>query len=152
MQKLVSATPDDITTLAALHAACFDRGWGPLEFASFFERDTIIAALMYENDSPIGFTFAWPVAGECEFLAIGVIEAQRGKGIGKLLLEYTLKEAIELGAHIIHLEVRADNNAAITMYKKNGFEKLGLRKSYYTRSDGTKADAVTMRKKLNSGL
>ena len=44
---------------------------------------------------------------------------------------------------MVYLEVRTDNEAAISLYRSRGFVEVGLRKRYY-RASG--ADAYTMRR------
>ena len=49
------------------------------------------------------------------------------------------------GAHAMFLEAAADNTAALALYEKRGFIRVGLRKAYY----GEK-DAVVMRRDLET--
>lgn len=62
----------------------------------------------------------------------------RRQGIGRRLLEQLLQFA---AGGAVCLEVRYDNEAAIALYRRVGFQKVGLRRGY---SKG--ADAVTMRR------
>ena len=52
------------------------------------------------------------------------------------LADRMLKKAFEKletnGVKRVLLEVREGNNAAITLYKKYGFEQIGKRKNYYS--------------------
>ena len=43
-----------------------------------------------------------------------------------------LKRAAELRLSLLTLEVRRSNTAAQGLYKKYGFEELGIRKGYYS--------------------
>lgn len=54
--------------------------------------------------------------------AISVYEKYRKKGVGKSLLEYTKKKAIDEGYKELSLIVFSDNENAIKLYKDNGFE------------------------------
>lgn len=58
---------------------------------------------------------------------ISIIKEYRGKGMGKLLMELTLKEAKENlpKLKIVTLEVMAINSNGIEMYKKFGFKEYG---------------------------
>lgn len=62
---------------------------------------------------------------------------------GKKLLEALINEA-KTKASLITLEVNTENEIAINLYKKYGFENLGKRKKYY---DNT-FDAYIMTKYL----
>lgn len=77
---------------------------------------------------------------EYEVHTIGVDPQYQGLGIGRRLLEGLLEFA-DGGA--VYLEVRTDNQPAITLYQSVGFATVGVRKRYYRVSG---ADAYTMRR------
>jgi ribosomal-protein-alanine N-acetyltransferase len=78
------------------------------------------------------------MAGEAHITNIAVREKHQRQGIGELLLISLIDLALELGAHLVTLEVRASNTAAQRLYAKYGFVQVGLRRGYYTdnREDG----------------
>lgn len=63
---------------------------------------------------------------ECEIIMIGVIPSARQQGIGQKML----KELILKGKKIF-LEVNEKNEAALRLYRKEGFKEVGRRKKYY---------------------
>lgn len=73
---------------------------------------------------------------------IGIASDQRGKGLGRELMQRLIAKAKELGSEQILLEVRADNSIAIALYKDLGFEQIDIRKRYYQPAD---IDALIMR-------
>lgn len=77
---------------------------------------------------------------EYEVHTIGVDPAYQGRGIGRLLLADLLAFA-KKGE--VFLEVRTDNDAAISLYQSVGFTTVGVRKRYYKVSG---ADAYTMKR------
>ncbi|MDT5244768.1 MAG: [ribosomal protein S18]-alanine N-acetyltransferase [Mycobacterium sp.] len=77
---------------------------------------------------------------EYEIHTIGVDAAYQGQGIGRRLLTALLEYA---NGGTIFLEVRTDNEAAISLYESVGFVRVGMRRRYY-RASG--ADAYTMRR------
>jgi ribosomal-protein-alanine N-acetyltransferase len=79
---------------------------------------------------------------ESEVHTIGVDPARQGRGIGYALLRRLLDDADAHGGPVF-LEVRTDNIAARTLYERNGFVTVGLRKNYYRPSG---ADAYTMKR------
>jgi ribosomal-protein-alanine N-acetyltransferase len=48
----------------------------------------------------------------------------------------------------LYLEVAADNDAAMELYRSSGFLGTGLRRGYYARPGGEAVDAVTLALKL----
>jgi len=85
-----------------------------------------------------GFTGLWLMAGEAHITNIAVREKHRRQGMGELLLISLIDLAIELGAKLVTLEVRASNIDAQSLYAKYGFVEVGLRRGYYSdnREDG----------------
>lgn len=142
--QLRPATVQDCETLSALHMECFPRGWGTSEFASFFERDGIIATLAEQGAAAVGFIFCWIVGEECELLALAVAPEYRRQAIAKTLLTNTLDTLEKADVKKLHLEVNVNNLAAQQLYLAQGFTITARRKDYYRQTDGTCADAVTM--------
>ena len=60
----------------------------------------------------------------------------RNKGVGTLLLRELISICKEFKANSIFLEVSEDNEPAIKLYKKLGFENVGIRKNYYKDKNG----------------
>ncbi|MDP5277017.1 GNAT family N-acetyltransferase [Chengkuizengella axinellae] len=71
------------------------------------------------SDHDKGFGYAGPNIPE---IGIAVLEQERNKGIGKLLLDKLLLQAIEDGFTSVSLSVDPNNISALTVYKKIGFE------------------------------
>ena len=77
-------------------------------------------------------------------LAISVKKSEWGSGIGSLLMEHIIDFAKNTAhAEIISLEVRSDNTRAISLYKKYGFEKIGVFKGFF-KIDGKYVDCDYM--------
>ena len=89
----------------------------------------------------LGFVGLWFMAGEAHITAIAVEEKSRGKSIGELLLIGSIELAMKKGADVVSLEARVSNNVAQSLYEKYLFEKVGIRKAYYT---DNREDAVIM--------
>ena len=86
-----------------------------------------------------------PGGTQADVLTIAVRAAYWGEGIGSALLSALLTAAGERGCTEVFLEVRADNPRAHGLYKRRGFEEIGLRRGYYQPSG---VDAIVMRKDL----
>ncbi|MFI5155257.1 MAG: GNAT family N-acetyltransferase [Chitinophagales bacterium] len=61
--------------------------------------------------------------------------AHRGNGFGRMVLDHIKKDAIEQGKKRIELTVDLYNEAAITLYRKFGFEIEGIIKMSYRLSE-----------------
>jgi ribosomal protein S18 acetylase RimI-like enzyme len=53
-----------------------------------------------------------------------VVPDQRGRGIGMALLAAAARHAVERGAPFIELTVREDNEQALRLYRRAGFERV----------------------------
>ncbi len=136
-------------SLAELHTKCFPKGWSHQEFESFFERHGVFAAMAYESGGKaVGFVLCWLIEDQCDLLSMGVLPDYRRDGVGLMLLEYATHTARDMGAKYMVLEVNVNNEAAQTLYEAQGYEKFSIRKEYYSHPDGSRADAVCMRKAL----
>ena len=71
-----------------------------------------------------------------------------GYGIGKIMMETVLKAAKEIGFEQAELEVISDNQNAITLYEKLGFQKYGTFPDNMKYADEHYASADWMMKKL----
>lgn len=137
------ATPYDAEAMAAVHEECFDRPWSAREIDRLMEDGF---GLIYE-DVP-AFILGRVIGTEAEILTVAVAPYGRRQGWGQRLVQGAEIAADELGAEEMFLEVACDNRAAIALYEKAGYERVGLRRAYYPRQDGSTADALVMRKTL----
>ena len=76
-------------------------------------------------------------------LTMAVLPAQRGQGIGQQLLQATLGRARDIGLERVELEVYADNDRAITLYRDAGFVIEGYRHRA-RKLGGVYSDIITM--------
>ncbi|MDY6845665.1 MAG: ribosomal protein S18-alanine N-acetyltransferase [Chloroflexota bacterium] len=83
----------------------------------------------------------WLAANKAHIGTLAVKPGYRGQKIAQKLLALTLLECHQRGARQVLLEVRQSNQAAQNLYRKFGFEAMGLRKDYYK---DTREDAVLM--------
>lgn len=83
-------------------------------------------------------------------MGIAVAKDCWNKGIGKSMMEECIDWCKENGVEQLELEVVTENNRAISMYKKFGFEIYGTKKHALKYSDGTYADEYYMILFLNS--
>ncbi|MEE8420093.1 MAG: ribosomal protein S18-alanine N-acetyltransferase [Dehalococcoidales bacterium] len=80
----------------------------------------------------LGFAGIWVLADEAHITNIAVRSLYQRKGIGELLLISIIDFSVALKASVVTLEVRVSNEAAQSLYRKYGFNEVGLRHGYYT--------------------
>jgi len=84
------------------------------------------------KDYIVGIAGFWVMVDEAHITTIAIRDAYRRRGIGEWLLISIIDMAAQLKAKVITLEVRASNKQAQALYQKFGFQKVGLRRAYYT--------------------
>lgn len=92
----------------------------------------------------VGYAGLWFDGYDGQVMTVGTRPDTQGRGVGRMLLDALLDHARELGAADVLLEVRVDNEAALRLYERAGFERFGRRKGYYQPEN---VDAWTMRRK-----
>ncbi len=145
--RVLKLRRSDLKRCAELEQVLFpgDDPWSWAAFAAELDQGHFYVGA-YVDEHLIGYAGLAVVGraphAEAEVHTIGVDPAHQGSGVGRALLRALLARADAQRATTF-LEVRTDNEAAIGMYRKHGFEIVGLRKRYYQPSG---ADAHTMRR------
>ena len=135
------------TLLAHLHALCFKVPWTDKAFASLLATPGTLAflAVLAQTEEPVGFILLRRVQAEAEILSIGVTPTARSLGIGGKLLQQV---AGLQGLEMLFLDVAADNESALALYRREGFKEVGRRSAYYARGSDTPVDSLTMKREL----
>jgi ribosomal-protein-alanine N-acetyltransferase len=147
--SLLWSSPDDAPAIARLHATLFPTPWEADAVRALIEHPaavSLIAAL--PGRQIVGFVIAQIAADEAEILSIGVATDAQRQGIGRKLVEGTLRAAARAEARRLYLDVAASNAAARALYAACGFTEAGLRKAYYTLPDGGREDAFLLSRDL----
>ena len=83
----------------------------------------------------VGFAGILTIIDEVNIMNIVVKKDSRKLGIGSSLLNFIINFTKTQNVTSITLEVNENNLAAICLYEKYGFQKVGLRKKYYNNID-----------------
>jgi ribosomal-protein-alanine N-acetyltransferase len=138
----------DLTRCAELEQALFagDDPWSRAAFDAELDRGHFYVGAYDDAGELLGYAglalVCPPPKAEAAVHTIAVAPEHQRKGAGSALLRALLAHADEHRATTF-LEVRTDNEPAITLYRAHGFEIVGLRKRYYQPSG---ADAHAMRR------
>jgi mycothiol synthase len=130
-----------IERYVALMNACFADHASPLWWTAeqiayahsqpgFDPRDVLLVAAAERPDEPVGFartTLMSPDAAgrpSGEVRAIGLLPAWRGRGLGRELLRWSVAHLRSKSAGVVVLSVEAENDRAVELYLRHGFEPL----------------------------
>lgn len=123
----------------------------PMERVEGFVRESVandaVQFMAVDGERVVGWadivpSWAYAVA-HCGSLGMGVLAEYRGQRIGRRLLDACIGKAWTKGITRIELEVRADNDRAIGLYKAVGFGQEAVKRDAM-RFDGVYFDSLLM--------
>ena len=120
----------EIPEICKIERECFSHPWSEQSLRESFAKPDAHFFVAREEQRIIGYISAEIIIDEGYIMNIAVIPGFRGRGVGKALVRHMI-EHFKNDLKFITLEVRASNVAAISLYKKLGFEYVGTRKNYY---------------------
>lgn len=94
-----------------------------------------------KTNNIVGLVGIWTALDQAHIVVIATHPNERRRGIGELLVIATITEALKIGASNATLEVRKSNTAARALYRKYGFNDVGIRHRYY---HDNREDAIIM--------
>jgi ribosomal-protein-alanine N-acetyltransferase len=148
------AWSENVERLASIHGAGFPgAAWSAADLAALLREETVFGivarrANAFGTRSAVGFVLVRTVAGEAEILTIAVAPSHRGRGVGRALVEEAMRRLYRDRVDSLFLEVDAGNTAALALYRRLGFTKVGERKGYYAHGTVPGATALVMRADL----
>jgi len=90
-----------------------------------------------DKRNPCGFLVWRHFTGQGEILSLGVVPHMRQHGIASKLLHRLHQHGHEMNISSFFLEVAHNNTAALALYARAGYHKIGQRENYYR--DGSHA-------------
>jgi ribosomal-protein-alanine N-acetyltransferase len=136
-------TVEDVLRVFAIEQAVQAYPWTLGNFNDALNSGYLCYVDETDEDGIRGYAIVSAAAGEAELFNIGIKAAHQRKGLGRSLLQEIFHQIKDAQVSRVFLEVRASNHAAIALYRKVGFNEIGLRRNYYRNMDGSE-DAITM--------
>ncbi len=136
---------DHLDALLELEQASYPDPWTMGMFQQEITGQSSHFFMALRGEAILGYGGFWMLMDEAHITKITVAQPWRGAGHGQAILEFLIARSIEYGAKTMRLEVRASNAVARSLYARNDFHEVGVRKGYYARSG---EDAVVMVKYL----
>ena len=132
MIELRAMTRDDIPAVVAIEEDLFEHDpWSSELFHQ--ELDEVPATrevwVATESERIVGYASLRFVGAEGDINTIAVARDVQGTGVGRQLLDELLSAAYGHGVRHLFLDVRSDNEPALAMYTKRGFERIDKRKN-----------------------
>ncbi len=139
--SVCSMTERDLEQVLAIENDAFPRPWTRDHFLDELRSPHSFPLVALGRDGVVlGYICPMQILDEGHILDVAVRKDFCGKGIGRLLVETSLRMCREKGSDFVSLEVRPSNVAAISLYRRLGFSEVGRRKGYYENGE----DALLM--------
>ncbi|MBQ8786897.1 MAG: ribosomal protein S18-alanine N-acetyltransferase [Oscillospiraceae bacterium] len=139
------AVEEDVSAIAKIEKASIPQPWSEAAFADALTQENAVTLVAEADGEIAGFITGVFLFDNADIYSVATAEQHRKKGVGAMLLKsffYTLPTEVE----VVWLEVRESNSAAISLYEKSGFERVGLRKNFY---EQPRENAVLYNKQLS---
>jgi [ribosomal protein S18]-alanine N-acetyltransferase len=156
------AEPRDAQAIAMMSRDFIESGLGwkydaARVMRAIRDRETLAAvacesgkAAAGARGSITGFAFMEFGDERAHLVLLAVRPSHRRLGIGQRLLEWLLESARVAGMASIHLELRANNDAARRFYRAMSFYETVLVPGYYRSGEGRKEGALRMLRVLRA--
>ena len=125
-------TPQHLDGALKIENECFSHPWTRENLENELNIPTSVFYAALENDEVIGYIGMSTVIDEGYIFNVAVSEDYRRRGVGYALVRELVTCGMKNSLCFITLEVRESNSAAIALYSKFGFIRVGERKNYYS--------------------
>ncbi len=148
--RLRPMAPADVDAILPAEKELFaaDPPWTAAQFHAELEgvpetRWYVVA----ETDSGEIAGYAGLMAGvdTVDIQTLAVLPRFQRQGLGRSLLSALIVEALRRRVADVLLEVRADNEPALELYRKHGFEQIARRRGYYGNG---RYDGLVLRRRM----
>ena len=122
----------DIPAVAAIEAGTFSLPWSENGFRTALGRRDTVFFVATVDERIVGYAGFYTCLDQADITNVAVSSEYKRRGIGTRLMDAVITACLSKGVLMIALEVRAGNESAKALYRKCGFEEVGLRKGFYS--------------------
>lgn len=137
---------DHLTAVLRIEQASYADPWSRAGFIKEIESlRTSFPIVAQRAEIVIGYVVAWFIMDEAHIGNVAVAPEERRQGVGRVMMEEVLGQAVAQGCTFSTLEVRESNTSALRLYERLGFFPVGRRQRFYRNPT---EDAIIMLKSL----
>ncbi|MGB3557946.1 MAG: ribosomal protein S18-alanine N-acetyltransferase [Geitlerinemataceae cyanobacterium] len=134
--KIHPLTPDLLPAAVELDRLSLGGLWTYDGYARELESpnsDLLVLSRNNDTEAPtlLGVGCSWAIVDEAHITLLAIHPQYRRSGFGFALFWALLTSARQRGMKHATLEVRASNQAALSLYQRFGFQEAGRRRRYY---------------------
>jgi len=141
--QLRDMTAADVDAVLRMEQSVHAHPWTRGNFSDALEFG-YVCKVYEEACDMLGYVVLMPAVDEMHLLDIGIAAVHQRKGLGRRLLEESMRLARGMNMQRMLLEVRPSNTAAIALYCSAGFKEIGRRRGYYPAASNGREDAIVM--------
>jgi [ribosomal protein S18]-alanine N-acetyltransferase len=139
-------TLQDLDAVHGIEQRAYQFPWSRGIFVDCL-RIPYVCELLEERGAVVGYAIMSLGGDEAHLLNLCLDEPARGRGLATMMLDHLILKAMREGVRVLYLEVRPSNAAALALYARSGFARIGVRKNYYRAEDG-REDALVLARSL----
>ena len=144
--RIVRFSAEHIPQVAQIERDSFSEPWSESSLSLLCAEEYPSFVLTDEGGDVHGYHSTAKALDELQMINLAIRADSRGRGFAKALLSALDCFCREMGMTEVSLEVRESNAAAISLYERCGYEKVGIRRGFYRLPP---ENAVIMVKKCN---
>lgn len=136
-----------IIEVAQLDSQFFPWPWDLNDWLKEVKKENCVLYAAVDNDTVIGYCLfsISELDNFAHLLKILIAPTHRGQKVAQQLHHVISSSSLFINIKTLYLEVSVKNEPAIKLYEDLGYEKLVLKKKFYSNGD----DAFAMQKKIN---
>ena len=141
--RLSKMTLAQLDAVVAVEKAAYEFPWTRGNFIDALAAGYDAQVLTHETQL-LGYFIVMAGVDEMHLLNITVAPDAHGRGHARFMLGEIVTLCRRAAAKKLWLEVRGSNLRARAIYRRFGFDDIGLRKGYYPAPQGQREDAIVM--------
>lgn len=142
--------PSDLAAVMEIENLCFISPWSKTDLENEMNdkqfKNVWVIELSFQGAKIIGgFCIYYQTFSSGTIAQIAVHPSLQHRQLGTAMMDEIINDAYAKKIECLTLEVRENNIHAINFYLKNGFEKILVKKNYYSNGD----NAIYMIRKMD---
>ncbi len=129
--KIEPMQVEDVDDAVGIDHAASAARWTAQMFLSELLGPTPRCFVAKNDGKIVGYLILRMMADEMHFLNVAVHPDCQRHGLGQALIYFAMQTGKTCAMKVATLEVRPSNLPAQRLYRKFGFQKVGVRKNYY---------------------
>ena len=138
-------TVADLGAVLAIENAAYEFPWTRGNFIDALAAGNHAQGLRDAAGTLCAYCVAMAGVQEMHLLNLTVAPPYQHRGLARLMLDALVAASGAADARWLWLEVRESNQRAQVVYRRYGFEPIGVRRGYYPAAGGQREDAIVMR-------